>query len=86
MYWLIGFIVVWLCGTGYMLGYDIWYYRKNPWAESRREEGLISLSKRQQRWIMALWPFALIGFVIYYIGMVIWLIGVAVLQKLRKGK
>ena len=50
------------------------WYKKRPYLNNRRGEGLIAFSERQYWWIMTLWPLAIVAAVLYLIMLLVCLI------------
>lgn len=63
MFWFYLFLIIWIPTAVGLLTHDIWRHWKKPWLESRRTEGMISLSKTQQYLVMSFWPFAIVGLI-----------------------
>lgn len=72
---MVGFVLTVLIWVGVAVALFIrreLYYIKNPYAWSRRHEGLISLSDRERYWWTWFWPVVLVVGVFF--GAIAWVI------------
>lgn len=71
MIWLLMFLFVWAAVSCWKLTEHVMMHKRDRVRWNRRFEGLISFSDAQMRLLIVFWPFAILGFVCFYLGVLI---------------